>query len=152
MSSRGPAPTPQSLRKLYGVPSSAPAVQPPLVDVQPPADLVGGARRLWDALAPDLIRQNVVDVWSAGPFARLCWLWSKSAELRAEIDASGTLVQGARNKEPVRNPLWSALRLVDNELLSLESRFGLSPADRSRLHVEPGGPRDGEPDPARLLT
>lgn len=62
------------------------------------------------------------------------------------------MVPGARGGEPVKHKAWPLLRQVDAELVQLESRFGLLPADRGRINpVEPDARFDGR-DPARLLS
>jgi hypothetical protein len=38
--------------------------------------------------------------------------------------------------DPVKSKLWTWLRQVVAELVQLESRFGVYPADRSRVSIE----------------
>lgn len=152
MPSKGPAPRPAALRALHGMPDVSTGPVAAQVPVEAPAGLSAAARAVWDQLAPDLIGKFVVDAWAADAFGRYCWLRATSAALRASLDAEGYIVAGARDGEPVKNKLWPVLRQIDAELLQLEGRFGLTPADRGRVNpVEADAPFDSR-DPARLLT
>lgn len=152
MASKGPAPLPGRLRALHRLPDRAPGLVPAQVPVDAPASLSPAARGVWDRLAGDLTAKGVLDAWGVDSFARLCWLTAQSEHLRATIDAEGSVVAGARNGEPVKHKVWPILRQVDAELLQLEGRFGLTPADRSRVSpVASDGP-SGVADPARLLS
>jgi len=123
-----------------------------MAEVLPPAGMSAAARKVWDRLAPDLIDKGVLDAWSTDAFSRLCWLVAASEALRVQIDAEGYVVPGARNDEPVKHKLWPVLRQVDAELVQLESRFGLLPADRGRVNVEPGTTESDLLSVERLLT
>ena len=142
VSSKGPAPTPEPLRRLYGVREPTPPPVPAQTSVEPPEGLSEAALVVWRRLGPDLIRKQVVDAWNVDAFGRLCWLTATSAEMRAQIDREGFTVVGVRGKEMVKHKLWPTLRQVDQELVQLESRFGLTPADRSRVRVEDGATSD----------
>jgi P27 family predicted phage terminase small subunit len=109
------------------------------------------AREVWDRLAGDLMSKGVLDGWSADSFARYCWLQATSERLRADLDREGYVVAGARGGEPVKSKLWTLLRQVDAELVQLEGRFGLTPADRSRVTIEEDAAATGR-DPTRLLS
>lgn len=147
MASTSKPPRPRRLQALHGLPEARRPGPPSAGEVAPPADLSGAALAVWHRLAPDLIAKGVLDPWSVDAFARLCWCQATSVELRSAIDAEGWLVPGARSGETVRNKLWMPLRQTNAELTQLESRFGLTPADRGRVD-----PVDRPSDAARYLN
>ena len=147
MASTGKAPRSNRLRAVHG--------QAPRPPVPVPANLMSGvsvpemspeARAIWDRTAPSLIERGVIDPWSADIYGRLCWLQAKAAQLRKLIDVEGPLAVGAANQEPVRHPAWTPLRQCDTEIARLELRFGLAPADRSRVDVDSGDAADPDDD------
>ncbi len=152
MASKGPAPRPARLRALAKLPPAPRGPVAAAVVVKPPGDLSAAALAVWHDAAPDLIRKGVIDAWSADAFGRLCWLRATSSTLRARLDAEGHIVAGRHGGEPVKNPAWSLLRLVDAELVQLESRYGLAPADRSRVSPVAEATGLDARDPARLLS
>jgi len=152
MPSKGRPPRSNATKRLLGVAESPTGPVAARVEVVPPKSLSPGARGVWDRLAPDLLAKNVLDAWCVDAFGRLCWLVAASESLRAQIDAEGYVVPGARNDEPVKNRLWTLLRQVDVELLALESRFGLTPSERGRVNVEPGNAESDLLSPSRLLS
>ncbi len=153
MASKGRAPKPDPApRRLYGVPDpkSGPQAPVPAAEpVKPPAGLSEAALAVWDRLAPDLIAKKVIDPWNVDVFGRLCWLQATSEALRTQIDSEGYVIEGRREGEPVKSKAWPLLRQVHAELIQLESRFGLPPADRSRVAVVPKSEGRG---PERLLS
>lgn len=76
-----------------------------------PAFVTGRARRLWDQIAPDMIKQGILTPWDAHSFGRLCCEWA----------------------EWEKNPAaFSASRKA--EMRKHETQFGLGdPAGRSRI-------------------
>lgn len=115
----------------------------------------GGDAHLDGLLATcrDLVHLNEFGAganWDSDLFARYCWAESLSARLMVEIDRDGALVPGVRGGEMVKHKSWAPLRQLIAEMLSIGSRFGLSPLDRSSIKAAPAPPVPGGPE--RLLS
>lgn len=135
---RTPKPTP--LKRLHGdrrdrIPANEPI--PASGDVHPPEWLkyLG----TWNRLAPDLVRKGVLTAWDTDFFARYCWLDHQTSDLMADIQERGKLVPGERGM--VKNPATQILRDMTAEMVTIGSRFGLTPADRTKL-AKPEAPKD----------
>jgi P27 family predicted phage terminase small subunit len=86
-------------------------------------------RRLWTAaqswLNPETDRKLM---------ARLCGFYDEHEVLWTAIGERGYTVLGSQG-QPVLNPLFTRLALVEASLLRLESALGFTPSDRARLGV-----------------
>lgn len=99
------------------------------------------ARRVWDRLAPGLIREKVLTFWDVDAFRMYCEAVSRAEQARAEVDLHGLTIEGAAGTM-ITNPAVRIQR--DQEMLALRiaARFGLTPSDRAGL---PGAskPKEG---------
>lgn len=147
MSQRGRKPAPNHLKVLRGTDEryvNRDEPTPAAVEglTVPPADLPAGAQAVWRRLAPDLVDKSVLSAWDADLFRAYCVAVAHYEDLRQRIGDEYT-VTGSR-KQPVRSPLWAQMNDALDRMTRLAAVFGLSPADRSRLHVGPGeGPKVG---------
>lgn len=102
-----------------------------------PSDLAAAARRIWDALAPELGRLKFLRETDRGAFARYCehlatW-WRMTKDLRKEGETY--LSKSEHNPEGMLrvNPKFLIRERVEKRLEVLEERFGLSPASRQQI-------------------
>ena len=154
MGKRGPAPRPTSLKVLAGtrrdrinMNEPIPAEQP----IHPPEAMSPAALEIWSELAPDLIRTKTLTTWDVPAFEMLCETLASWQRARADVAGRGEVIieQRLKYKQTVEvevpNPNWKILREAADLTLRLAARFGLTPADRSQLSIDPD-PARGEDD------
>ena len=98
--------------------------------VEPPEHLSGPARKIWDQVAPDMIRTGVLTSWDVHTFAEICeaFVVARVARTNALREQAGTLTVPRGGTTPTS--LWRAALYAIN---TGASKFGMSAADRARL-------------------
>lgn len=155
MGQRGPSPKPTALRILQGNPGKTKLnpsePQPPIAapDLPPPAWMTEEAREVWTRLRPDLPWLSVVD---AGIFAAYCSTFARWREAEDFLEQNGLTfeireapIPGKKGgKEKLGKVKFIQQRpeaaIAQKSLLmvcKLGGELGLSPASRTRIHVEP---------------
>lgn len=148
MGLRGPAPRATHLKLLDNVRADRVNANEPVPaqrNVVPPEWLVGEAREIWDRLAPDMHDRGLLTDWDCDTFGNLCDAIARRNRAVRLIAKSGEIVKAPvydRNGKPtghrlVRNPALLTLDAADAQVLRYSARFGLTPADRANVHVEP---------------
>lgn len=96
--------------------------------VKPP--LSPGASEEWDRIAPEMIRLGVLTEWDVGLFAEWCesLILLRACRVRAAQEMTGKLIIGPGQASPMATYHRSLVGAM-----ALAARFGLTPADRSRL-------------------
>lgn len=130
---------------------------PAVGDVRPPSDLSAGALEVWDRLAPDLIRQEILTPWDVDSFAVLCDAIDRSDTARRALDAAGVIVEAPvfdRNgnktgTRTVQSPWWKVWKDAAEVAAKYGCRFGWTPSDRAGLKV---GNREPDTPGADLLS
>ena len=144
MGSRGPAPTPTTLKLLRGNPGKRPVndrePKPPRTRPRRPKWLEGDGRKAWEDLVPLLDGMGVLTLVDRRALARYCKLWARWVTLSKLIDEHGE-VYPVRDKEgkTVAFRMLPQVKIVESlsaELRQLEREFGLTPSARSRIVVE----------------
>jgi P27 family predicted phage terminase small subunit len=118
--------------------------------IVPPVELTDEAQRVWDRLAPDLIRTGVLSAWDVDLFAVYVDAVATYFECRAAM-GSDLAITGSKGTA-VKSPLWRIMRDCEHSMKSIGSRFGLTPSDRAGLDLTEdfgGKPTTG---PERLLS
>ena len=145
MGRRGPKPQPTKFKILRGNPGkqalNADEPQPPTDGVAIPPHLGEVAARRWDELLPMLQATRVMTRADVESLARYCdtyeWWLAVRAKLKAEGDTYPILNDGGEVKYIAQRPEVSIAHKLSQQLRQLESDFGLSPAARVSLKVEP---------------
>jgi P27 family predicted phage terminase small subunit len=138
--------------------------RPPRV---PPAPdwLPEGGRKLWNVLASDLVRRQIVKTageWQEfGRYIHHCWMWGRlQAELvtpTGRLRTTYTTTTAAGGKRRYANPAFGQMLQLEMKLKDYEDRYGLNPQARTALLTRIAGigaggkkpPYDGEaPAPA----
>lgn len=153
---KGPPPKPTALKILHGetrpsrLNNSEPI--PGELEVIPPEDISEEAMVIWDELADDLIRTGVLRPWDARQYADYCEAVVSSREAQHHLDEEGEVIDypvfnrsGEQvSSRPVVSPWWKIRREASEAMLKGAARFGLTPADRSRLQINQGPPKDAQ--------
>lgn len=130
-----------------------PIQKPARATLAPPATLSPGAHEAWASVAPMLARMGTVTEADAWALEALCETWADLKSLRAILAGYGapTYAVVTREGNTVHRPYPEVAMAADTErrLSAWLARFGLTPADRSR--VAPGEP-EAEEDPWDILA
>jgi P27 family predicted phage terminase small subunit len=153
----GPAPKPVELKVLEGNPGkrrlpNSPKFAP--LTEHAPDELPPLGQALWRRLTKELGHTNVVQRTDRELLLAACDCWALYQTNMALVRKYGAL-QTARNNNSERgalivNPAWRVARDALREFNAIAAKFGLSPADRSRLTMSEV-PDDEDPR-LRLLT
>lgn len=152
----GPPPKPTQLKILHG--ESRPSrlnnaePQPGQSEVVPPEELSEEALAVWNHLADDLIRTGVLKPWDAEEYGDYCEAVVSRREAQRHLDEEGEVIDYPvfnRSGEevsarPVINPWWKVRMEAAARMDRGAAHFGLTPADRSRLQVNQGPPKDAK--------
>jgi P27 family predicted phage terminase small subunit len=138
---RGPAPTPTALKILRGNPGRRPInpdePKPAVCLPDPPADLQGAALTEWLDMGPELEALGLITKIDVRAFETYCREWGRYKDAEAEVTKLGEVV-----KAPSGYPIMNPYRSVANKALArcerLWAKFGMTPADRSRVHLQKG--------------
>ena len=127
---------PTHLKVLHGDQPSRINTQEPQPAVDPvrcPAWMSSKAKAMWRELAPDLAGKGVLTAWDRHAFAACCEAYVTWRVAQEDVDARGVLV--STKNGTVKNPALQVARDAMATFVSLASRFGLTPSDRSKLTV-----------------
>lgn len=148
---RGRKPTPTVLKVLRGNPGRRP-LNPneprPQSGVPPcPKHLDEQARQEWDRITAELAAVGLITGLDMAYLAAYCQAYSRVQKLEAKVQRLGECIPelGPDRKATGRflpNPYYSALNRAYRTMASFGSEFGLSPASRTRLEVDPAGGQD----------
>jgi P27 family predicted phage terminase small subunit len=141
---RGPKPKPAGVRsqidtvrsKRTRKPAAAVAVEVVTVGgVRPPAWLKGEALIEWNARAGALVAAKLLSVADITPFARYCRNLALWLKLRDEIDKAGVRYETETPHGRMRrlDPGFMAADRLERQLLAIEDRFAMNPAERQRI-------------------
>ena len=150
MGRRGPKPYATAIHKLRGNPSKkkldAAEPQPPADGISMPDYLGPVAVARWNTVFPMLQACRVLTRADVESLARYCdtyeWWLATRAKLKAEGDTYPILTQDGGIKCLIQRPEVAIAHKLANQLRQLESDFGLSPAARASLKVEPDAKKE----------
>lgn len=159
MGRRGPKPLPTNLKILRGNPGCRPLnadePQPPTDGIAMPPHLGEVAAARWRELLPMLQATRVMTRADVEALARYCdtWEWwlAVRVKLKKEGDTYPILNDGGEIKYIAQRPEVSIAHKLAGQLRQLESDFGLSPAARASLKVEPDAKAESAIDKFRAL-
>ncbi len=139
---RGRPPKPTALKRLEGNPGkralpdepSAPALsKPPRV----PSGLDKDAARFWRQAARALVEMRLLTAADVPAFEIMAKHWALAAKAWQRIEDEGMVTTDERGL-PRKHPLLQVWRDNSKAFREYAARFGLTPADRARVHVKPG--------------
>lgn len=141
---------PVELQRLRGEtrPSrvSPDAPTPPSTRAEVPDYLDGDALAVWHRLAPSLEARGVLTVWDVDTFAAYCTAVVHHGRAVRLVNEAAVIV----GRSPSTSHKHPALQVVRDQaalIVSLGSRFGLSPSDRAGLRTG----RDDDHDDGGVL-
>jgi P27 family predicted phage terminase small subunit len=142
MGRRGPKPKPSALKDLEGTyrPDRAPANEPKpeqASSVTPPADVAADAdaKKLWEDLAPRLLRLGLFTELDTPELQGLCMAYSKAVQADRAVREYGVVVKSDFGLRA--NPAVQMSRAAWAEVRRWGAEFGMSPQARTRVEAEP---------------
>lgn len=127
-------------RRKAAAPTTSPKRSAKSVDAAIPYVLKGreftDARKVWERIAPELIRSNIMTPTDFEAFGRYCVHVADWAELSKTIKREGRTqtVKTTSGDEMVRmHPAVKARELAEKRMIDLEDRFGLNPRYRMAI-------------------
>ncbi len=134
----GPVPQPTKLKMLRGNPGKRPLPRgephpSPCVPTRP-AWLLPEAKREWNRIVPELHRLGLLTVIDRAELAAYCQCWAMYVEAVLDIREHGTTFETQTGYQGPRPSVAIMVKMLD-KVLAFAARFGLSPADRSRIDL-----------------
>lgn len=130
---------PTALKILAGNPGkrALPKNEPkPTVEApECPDHVTGEARQEWERIVPELLRLGLVSKLDRGTLAAYCILYARWIDAERKVSEGGAVVKV--HGQIIPNPYLSIATNTLKLMKSYLAAFGLSPADRSKMHVEP---------------
>ena len=139
---RGRPPKPTALKLLGGNPGKRPLnynePQPELADATAPDGLAEPALAVWHEIAPQLVALGLVTSIDRAHLARACRLEAlgRAELMKLESADSGAVTVSPANGATVSAHLAAAMKAFESAD-KIWFRFGLTPAERTKLHVVP---------------
>ena len=142
MGSRGPTSKPTVLKVLEGNPGKRPLPknepQPESFDSvpRPPSFLMPLAKKHWKTLGEDLRQAGLLTKVDLDAFAACCNAYATWVDAMGQLKKHGMLVKSP-NGYPMPSPYIGIAEKALNRMLQYQKEFGLTPAARARVEVEP---------------
>lgn len=149
----GRRPDPQSVkaakapvRSTRKPPAEAPS-EAPEAGLKAPAWLKGEGLEIWAKRGPILRDMRLLTAADEPAFARYCRNFAKWQQLRGQLDRRGytydaTTTSGGKLRRA--DPTFLIADRLERQLLALEDRFGMNPAERQRIMAQRAQPGRGE--------
>lgn len=98
------------------------------------------AQRFWDRLAPDFRNKGILTDWDLPALAIACdclaWYWEFRELLEEHKESAfGPYVAKGAAKGVIKHPYHQMMRDAQGMAMTILSKFGMTPADRTRLSV-----------------
>lgn len=103
--------------------------------ISPPDYIDDDTRQVWERLAPPLEDRGVLTEWDVDLFAVFCTAVVHHRRAVELVNQTNVLTKAAGASHVVKNPALQVVRDQAAILAVFASRFGLTPADRSRLSL-----------------
>jgi P27 family predicted phage terminase small subunit len=104
---------------------------------EPPRELTPLALDEWNRLAPELFRAGILTDADRGALAAYCQSWGDWVNARQQLIRDGIIVETPNGfKQP--SPWLSIANKAMANFMRYSSEFGLTPASRVRLQIDPG--------------
>lgn len=148
----GPAPKPTALKLIEGNRGKRKLnKQEPdpayLIDLTPPDWLKPAARAVWDEMAPMASRAKLLTEVDVQAFAMGCVALAEFRKASARVDSDGAIKSKKALDEEGNvvdagehlNPWAGAQSMYFKQAMTLFTQFGMTPAARTRIAVNPQG-------------
>lgn len=132
----GRKPQPTALKLLHGNPGRRPLNEnepkPKAALPKPPAHLSPVAKQEWRRAGKLLHSMGLISDLDLAAFALYCTAWARWVEAEQALSTYGVMLKSP-NGFPVQSPYLSVANRAMDQIRSLLSEFGMSPATRTRV-------------------
>lgn len=139
MKRSGPPRSPTHLQLLRGNPGKRAINQHeahPDAAIPPcPSHLSKEAKKEWRSISTQLLDLGLLTKIDKAALAGYCVAWATWIEAQEELKKGK--VFKTENGYPILSPWWSIATQADKQMHRYLTEFGLTPAARSRIHVQP---------------
>jgi len=104
-----------------------------------PEWLKGNARREWTRVTKEMSDMNVMTMADRESVEQYCILYGQWRDMVRTVSRDGALVEG-RGGDLVETAASKSSRALSAEILKYLVQFGLTPAARTRIHVQKATP------------
>jgi P27 family predicted phage terminase small subunit len=150
----GPPPKPTALKTLAGNPGHRPLnhaePQPTGVPKCPP-HLDKDAKKEWKRISKELIALGLLTEVDRAALAAYCSAWSRWVAAEEHIAKLGLVVK-APSGYPINNPYVGIANVAMDQMRRFLIEFGLTPASRSRIHIDQKQKSDVDPFTAFMAS
>ena len=115
-----------------------------------PSHLDKVAHAEWNRLVPELTRLGLLTSVDRAALAAYCSAYSRWVQAEKMVAKFGTVIESPKSGYPVQNPHVSVANTALDHMRKFLIEFGMTPASRARLQVEP--PTDGDRFAAFMQT
>lgn len=118
--------------------------QPGPASISPPAWLSEDGVDIWDERAPTLVDLGIITETDVDAFGLYCQALADYQRLAKMIREHGEVVEtiSKRGKIVQKNPLCTIQNEKWETIKTLSQRYGLTPADRSKIEAKPANAKD----------
>jgi P27 family predicted phage terminase small subunit len=139
---RGRKPKPPELRVLHGQAKQRALAEAPRARKglpRCPKHLTGVERETWKRLAGELHDAGVLAVIDRDALALYCVVYARWLDAEERLRKIGAVIS-TTNGNLIQNPYLGIANRAAEQMVRLESEFGMTPASRSRVKAEPAQP------------
>jgi P27 family predicted phage terminase small subunit len=143
----GRKPKPTALKELQGNPGKRAlnkSEPQPAGSPKCPPHLDKAAKAEWRRISDELTRLGLLTMVDRAALAAYCASWSRWVSAEESIRKFGLVIKSPKSGYPVQNPYVGIGNTALDTMRKFLTEFGMTPASRSRLSVEPLAP---EADP-----
>ncbi len=101
-----------------------------------PAHLSKEARAEWDRVAEELAPAGLLTSVDRAALAAYCQTWARWCDAERQLQKSGVVLKSPKSGFPIQNPYVGIANTALDQLRKWATEFGMTPAARSRIHVE----------------
>ena len=136
----GPPPTPTQLKIVSGNPGrralNKNEPKPKTATKRAPAGLSKAALKHWHTVAKHLTEARILTELDKPALILYCEAWARWRDATDEVQKRGMLVK-APSGYPMQNPYLAIANKAFEQMQKMLVEFGMTPASRSRIQVEP---------------
>ena len=140
MGRRAPAPKPTELEIAQGQPGHRPLnkkeAKPRATKPRAPSFLCHAGKLAWRRLATPLHEAGLLTYVDGQALAMLCQTYGRWVEAEFMIDKTGGPVFETPNGFMAKNPYVNIAKELRKDWIVMAREFGLTPAARTRIHVD----------------
>jgi P27 family predicted phage terminase small subunit len=107
--------------------------------------LDSGAKKEWKRVSRELTTLGLLTSIDRAALAAYCAAYSRWSAAELSIQKFGTVIKSPKSGFPIQNPYVSVANTALDLMRKFASEFGMTPASRTRLSVEPQGGEHQDP-------